>query len=168
MNIKIDEMENSIIKWANGPKEGIERMENSKEDKIEREKFILGCVLINILNDDSNAFGIFFSSKFTPSCKVGLLARLGWEVELKELPEDIKERIKKTVEDAEKIDWSDKDQYEVLVNDWKTNVKEFTRKEVDENSDYRDSMEYYQMVNAELTNEGNSEMQESSISDYLK
>ena len=168
MNIKIDEMENSIIKWANGPKGEVERMENSKEDKIEREKFILGCVLINILNDDSNAFGIFFSPKFTPSCKVGLLARLGWEVELKELPEDIKERIKKTVEDAEKIDWSDKDQYEVLVNDWKTNVKEFTRKEVDENSDYRDSMEYYQMVNAELTNEGNNEMQESSISDYLK
>lgn len=116
---------------------------------LDTEKLILGNALSNIIGDDANSFGLkaAFLPEFTEDSKTSIFIRMDWESELPELPENIRNQIRKIRQQLDASDWHGRENFERVRNIWVKGVCNFTRRQIALNEDLRDALKYDDEVN---------------------
>lgn len=113
---------------------------------IDVPKLILGDVLGSIVGDDENCFGIkaagFRSAEIANLGKRSLLERLDWEIEVPELPENIRGQLEKVKQQLIDLDWSDSAGFNRARDIWTKLAKNFTQRQLALHPDLRQAQKY--------------------------
>lgn len=118
-------------------------------------KLILGDVLASIVGDDENCFGIkaagFRSAEMANRGKQYLLERLNWEIEVPELPENIRGQLEKVRQQLTDLDWSDGAGFNRARDIWTKLAKNFTQRQLALHLDLRQAQKYDLQMAATLS-----------------
>jgi len=89
---------------------------------IDEHKQILGETLHKIVGDDSNLFtwasDVYFPAEVAKDAKTGLGIRLVNEISTPEIPDYIKEKLKRTKDRVLAIDWTKREDFNFAGNIW--------------------------------------------------
>ena len=111
---------------------------NASRYEIDASKYILGYVLETIIGDDARCFGglwnIRYDRQIAEMGKELLLIRLQWEIDVPELPANIRQRLEGFKGEADEADWASEDGFSAIKEGWKTKVKDYVEEQVDSNS----------------------------------
>ncbi len=113
---------------------------------IDVEKCVLGEVLANIINDDSNVFdwtfyGDFFASDLAFEAQRYLLERMDWEIKTPETPQNIREELKKVLEIVSPLNWGNLNEFNKAQVEW-CRLKEWVEEEIKANPELQEAWEY--------------------------
>jgi hypothetical protein len=111
---------------------------------LDTEKLILGDALGSIIGDDSNIFGYrdFFNPTTVELSRTLLFIRMTWEEGTPEVPENIRNQIAKIHGILESMDWTDETRFNQARTLWERDVRDFTRREMDEHKELQEAVHY--------------------------
>lgn len=139
------------LAWARRPRELVPLMEKKAEEYerqgfTQKSTFMLGFALDVITGDDAN---IFLPFVFDPTlnttearqrAKLKLLERLRWEEEYEYLPEGIRERVRETREETEKLNWSNQEEFDKGKKTWYEKVHDWVNAKMKEDAKLYEAM----------------------------
>lgn len=140
--------------WGQQSKKDYDNIKNkSSELGLDGHKAVLGFTLRTILGDDGNSFAYMHTVITDPELIKGnqqnTLERLKFETEIPELPESLRDALKKVMEVVSKSEWTDKESYLSSKSAWDKMRKEL-EEEVKSNKELKDATEYYDSVSESL------------------
>jgi hypothetical protein len=111
-------------------------------------RVIKGMALASIIGDDENSFGFFFmKAEWGEMIEKQIFERMDWEVNLPEVPENIKEQIRKTQKKLTEINFDNKEEYDIGRAFWKKHVRNFTNHQLALNKNLREDLDYSHEAN---------------------
>jgi len=135
-----------FFSWANlAESHSKEIRELSSRADIDIPKYLLGGVLSSIVGDDEICFGlkdIPFDPNSAQLRKESLIIRLKWEINLKETPEEIRERLQKFFPVTEETDWQNEENFLKVKEIWFRDIKDFVQYKIGRNKNYINAMNY--------------------------
>lgn len=113
---------------------------------LDAKKAIVGDAVSSIIGDDTNCFppeAAGFHPEWSETGKRHLEIRLNYEIDTPELPDTIRQRLRKVKKQITALDWKDEKQYGKAKDLWQRDAKHFTQRQVALNGEIREALRYF-------------------------
>ena len=108
-----------------------EKLDKARKMGYDENKISLGYALDHITGDDANAFSSLLSGyhNFNPELsqlsREMILARMGWEAGIEQLPGELRDRIRSAKEKLEASDWNTEEGFKKAYQTWKSEIMDY-------------------------------------------
>lgn len=133
-----------------------QKLEKARKLGYDEGKIRLGYALDHITGDDANAFSSLLSSyhNFNPELsqlsREMILARMGWEEGIEELPAELRDRIKAVKGKLKASDWKSQEGFRKAYQVWKTEIMDYFIGFEQSNPEFKEAKTLYRTMDERI------------------